>query len=63
MTVFADKGLKKGNAEPTSFGSEEMVRGKHRDALDGVGGVTIKTDITVQVGEDGGSTENLVGER
>lgn len=60
MTVF---GLKKESSGPTSFGSEEMVRGKDRDARDGVGGVTVKTDITVQVGEDGASTENLVGER
>ncbi|KAL4738828.1 hypothetical protein BDV11DRAFT_205673 [Aspergillus similis] len=64
MTVFADKGLKKGNAGPNSFGSEEMARGSHahNNSLSDVGGVTIKTDITVQVGENG-STENLVGDR
>ncbi|KAL4746141.1 hypothetical protein BDW72DRAFT_185539 [Aspergillus terricola var. indicus] len=65
MRVFADKELKKGNTVPKAFGSEEMARGSHahHDALDDAGGVTIKTDITVHVGEDGSSTENLVGER
>ncbi|KAL5000147.1 hypothetical protein BDV10DRAFT_183740 [Aspergillus recurvatus] len=65
MTVFADKELKKGNAGTKTFASEEVARGSHahHDVLGGAGGVTIKTDITVQVDVDGRSTEELVGER
>ncbi|KAL3471137.1 hypothetical protein BJX99DRAFT_32926 [Aspergillus californicus] len=78
MSVFADKGAGSrvrggvdadGDSDLSGGDSIEVGAGGVRDGGDGVGdgikGVTVKTDITVQVDEegDGGSTSGLVRPR
>jgi hypothetical protein len=74
MTVFADKGEEgmrgrgRGRGGSGSAGSEDGIvdgrgSGGEIEGGRGVQGVTVKTDITVHVDEDGASTTKLVRPR